>query len=98
MMNELPHDFPHIAPKDYHYEVLPFKNNVVSVWTVCQRGFTYNGYNPSRCIWGFYHTRKGDYYSPINAKRMGTVVDIKDTSPYTAMKLNLTPLEMAFRS
>ena len=98
MMNELPHDFPHTAPKGYHYEIVPYKTNVVSVWTVYRSGFTYNNHSPSRCIWGFYNTKKQQYHSPINAKRVGAVVDVKDTTPYTAMKLNLNPLEYALYS
>ena len=92
-MLELPDDFPHIAPEGYRYEVMQSKRNVVSIWTVYQRGFTYNDHNESYCIWGFYNTKTRTYYAPINSKKVGDVVYISDTSPYTAMPLNLNGLE-----
>ena len=93
---ELPNDFPHTAPQGYRYEVIQSKTNVISIWTVFERGFTYNDHNESHCIWGFYNTKKQQYHAPINAKKIGEVVDVKNTSPYTAMQLNLNPLELAF--
>ena len=93
---ELPNDFPHTAPKGYRYEVIQSKTNVISIWTVFERGFTYNDHNESHCIWGFYNTKKQQYHAPINAKKIGDVVDVNNTSPYTAMQLNLNPLELAF--
>ena len=98
MMNELPPSFSHQPPKGYRYEVLPYKSNVVSVWTVCNPGFVYNDGDPVRCIWGFYNTKKQQYYAPINSKKVGTPVDINDTTPYTAMQLKLNPLEYALYS
>lgn len=92
-MLELPDDFPHIAPEGYRYEVMQSKRNVISIWTVYQRGFTYNGHNESYCIWGFYNIKTRTYYAPINSKKVGDVVHISDTSPYTAMPLNLNGLE-----
>ena len=97
MKNETcPQDFPHIAPEGYRYTTLQHKRNVVSIWTVYQRGFTYNGNAESYCIWGFYNTKTNTYYAPINSKKVGDEVDVKDTTPYTAMQLNLNPLELAF--
>lgn len=93
---ELPNDFPHTAPQGYRYEVIQSKTNVISIWTVFERGFTYNDHNESHCIWGFYNTKKQQYHAPINAKKIGDVVDVDNTSPYTAMQLNLNPLELAF--
>jgi hypothetical protein len=49
-----------------------------------------------RTIWGFYNGKKGEYYAPINAKKAGSVVDIKQTRNYTAMQLNLKGLEVFF--
>ena len=94
--NELPQDFPHIAPEGYRYEVIQSKSNLLSIWTVYQRGFTYNGNAESHCIWGFYNTKTNTYYAPINSKKVGDKVDVKSTTPYTAMQLNLNPLELAF--
>ena len=92
-MLELPDDFPHIAPEGYRYEVMQSKRNVISIWSVFERGFTYNDHNESYCIWGFYNTKTRTYYAPINSKKVGDVVRISDTSPYTAMPLNLNGLE-----
>ena len=93
---ELPNDFPHTAPQGYRYEAIQSKTNVISIWTVFERGFTYNDHNESHCIWGFYNTKKQQYHAPINSKKIGDVVDVNNTSPYTAMQLNLNPLELAF--
>lgn len=91
---ELPITFTHEAPDGYRYEVFRKKANVLSIWTVHCRGFNYNGHDPTYCIWGFYDIKRGIYYSPINHKQLGNAIDIKDTSPYTAMpkpkvKINL---------
>jgi len=91
-MHELPGSFPHKAPKGYRYEVLQHQRHVVAIWTVYDRGFVYNDHSPSRCIWGFYNTKTKCYHSPINATKSGNTVDVKSTTPYTAMPLNLNPL------
>lgn len=96
MMNELPPTFSHQPPRGYKYQVVPFKTNVIAVWTIHLGQFVYNSGGVSRCIWGFYNTKKQQYHAPINSKRVGDVVDINRTTPYTAMQLNLTPLEIAF--
>ena len=93
---ELPNDFPHTAPQGYRYEVIQSKTNVISIWTVFERGFTYNDHNESHCIWGFYNTKTGNYHAPINSKKMGDVVKLEHTSPYSAMQLNLKGLEQFF--
>ena len=95
---ELPNDFPHTAPQGYRYEVIQSKTNVISIWTVFERGFTYNDHNESHCIWGFYNTKTGTYSSPINSTKCGDPVDISDTRDYTAMQLNLNPLEYVLYS
>ncbi len=94
--HELPQNFPHDPPKGYRYEVMQSKRNVISIWSVFERGFTYNDHNESYCIWGFYNTKTDTYYAPINSKKVGKDVRIEDTTPYTAMQLNLNPLELAF--
>ena len=96
-MERLPNDFHHIAPEGYCYEVIQSKRNLISIWTVFERGFTYNGYNKSYCIWGFYDKKKGCYYAPINSKTKGDEVNIRDTTPYSAMPIHLNPLERAFQ-
>ena len=45
---------------------------------------------------GFYNTKKRTYYAPVNSKQVGKEVDLSSTTPYTAMPLNLNPLEAAF--
>ena len=95
VLQGLPDDFPHKPPKGYRYATLQFKRNVVSIWTVHQHGFVYNGHTECYCIWGFYNTKEQQYYAPINSSKIGNKVDVNDTTPYTAMPLNLNPLEYA---
>ena len=94
-MIELPVDFPHSAPKGYSYEVELFKRNLLAIW-ICNHGeFSYTDKTP-KSIWGFYDTKRKCYLAPINATKQGDQVDIKNTRPYSAMQLNLNPLEAAF--
>ena len=96
---ELPHDFPHEPPKGYQYEVEQHRRNVVSIWLRFPNRFSYCD-TPPRTIWGFVktkHGRKGSitttYHAPINSNKIGAEVDINNTRNYTAMQLNLNPLE-----
>ena len=94
-------DFPHQAPDGYRYKVVRKNASTVAIWTVCNREFIYNDGNDSYCIWGFCKTRttkKGGttntYYAPINSNKIGAVVDIESTTPFSAMQLNFgNPLE-----
>ena len=95
-MIELPIDFPHEPPTGYRYETVQFKSNVVAIWTVCNPGFSYNGGDDIRCIWGFYNTKKRQYHSPINCKKVGSVVDVDDTRPYSSMPIQYKGLEAFF--
>ena len=103
MMNQLqlPPDFPHQPPKGYHYEVESFRRNVLRICIVNDGSFSYTDVAP-KCVWGFVKTTgkngssKNTYHAPINFNKVGNVVDISDTRPYTAMQLNLNPLEAAF--
>ena len=90
---ELPIDFCHEPPAGYRYEVIRKNSNVVAIWTVCNPGFIYNDGNDVRCIWGFYNTKTKTYYAPINSTKQGDLVNVNDTTPYTAMQLNLNGLE-----
>lgn len=94
-MNLCPPDFTHKAPEGYSYEFSSFKRNVTAIWLRNHSTFTYTS-DPVRTIFGFYDTKKGKYYSPINSKKMGKEVKLSDTTPYTAMPLQLNPLERAF--
>ena len=42
--------------------------------------------------------KKKCYYAPINSTKQGEQVDIHMTTPYTAMQLNLNPLEQCLMS
>ena len=93
-MLELPTDFHHEPPKKYSYFVDNHKGNVIAIWLQHHQTFSYTS-DVVRTIWGYFDTKKGQYYAPINSKKPGKVVNIKDTTPYTAMQLNLNPLEHA---
>lgn len=88
--------FIHKAPDGMHYEVEQFKRNIFSIWTCYDRNFDYNLGKPVRCIWGFYDYKKCQFFSPVNSSTVGKQVDFKNTRNYTAMPLNLNPLEAAF--
>ena len=90
----LPDGFPHKAPKGYSYQVKPFKRNVVAIWLQHPDHFNFTSDRVST-IWGFYNTKKKCYFSPVNATKQGNQVDISNTRAYTAMQLNLNPLEAA---
>ena len=95
-MIELPCDFPHKAPKGYSYEVYSFKRNMVSIWLRHHYDYSYSS-DVVRTIWGFYDNKKGCYYAPINSSKCGDQVDVNNTTPYSAMQLNLNPLMAAFQ-
>ena len=88
----------HKAPEGYHYEQEPnFKRNVTAIWLHHHKRYDYNLGKPVKTIWGFYNTKTKQFHAPVNSKTVGSVVIIQNTTPYTAMTLNLTPLEAAFR-
>jgi hypothetical protein len=89
-------EFPHTAPKGYSYEFVQFKTHVVAVWIHNHYRFVYNGGGSARSIWGFYNTKTKCYHSPVNAKTVGDQVSIEQTTPYSAMILKRTPLELAY--
>ena len=88
--------FPWKAPKGYHYEQTPFKRNVTAIWICPDRRYDYNNGKPIKCIWGFYNSKTKQWHSPVNSSTVGDVVDPARTSPYSAMLLNLNPLEACF--
>ena len=91
IMNLTIENFPHKPPEGYWYEIKPFKRNVLSIWLHHPNRYNYTD-DPVATIWGFYNTKKSQYYAPRNAKSVGDPVDINDTRDYTAMQLNLGPL------
>lgn len=86
-------EFPHKAPKGYSYESESFKRNVTAIWIVNHSHFDYCGKSHIRSIWGFHNSKTKEYFSPVNSKTVGKCVRIEDTTPYSAMIPNLTPLE-----
>ena len=86
------------APQGFHYEYESnFRRNLVRIWIVNEQPFLYKNGEPASSVWGFYNVKTKKYFSPKNAKTVGKEVDISDTTPYSAMTLNLNPLQMAFR-
>lgn len=96
-MIELPPDFIHEPPEGYHYEVETFRRNVHRICIINDGIFTYTNVAP-KSVWGFYDFKKRRYSAPINFSKKGDTVDIKNTTPYTAMQLNLNPLEQCLMS
>lgn len=86
----------HEEPEGYHYEFEIFKKNVTSIWLRDHRVYAYNGGKSVRCIWGFFNSKTNCYHAPINSSTVGSVVDIKHTTQYSAMQLNLNSLMSAF--
>lgn len=84
------------APKGYHYEVSEFKINVVAFWLCGGPTYIYKGGESPRTIHSFYNYKKNVWYSPINAKKVGTEVNPRNMRPWSAMPLNLNPLMAAF--
>lgn len=89
-------EFQHKAPKGYSYEFEQYKRNVVAIWIRNHSQFSYNGGAPVKSIWGFYNSKTREYHAPVNPKKVGDVVDINSTTPYSAMQLNLKGLEVFF--
>lgn len=89
-------EFPHSAPKGYSYEQRQFQRNIIGIWISFDCRFDYNNGDKVSCIWGFYNTKTRQYHAPINSGKIGDVVSIENTTPYSAMPLKLTPLEAAY--
>jgi hypothetical protein len=89
-------EFPHKAPTGYEYWTDDFKKTIKRIWIRNLGTFVYTGGEYPSSVWGFYDSRKKCYIAPINYKKPGKEVRIEDTTPYTAMQLNLNPLERAF--
>jgi hypothetical protein len=89
-------DFPHFAPEGYSYEFEDHNTRVVAIWLRHHRTYSFAEGKSVRSIWGFYSSKKREYYAPINSSKCGDKVSISDTTPYTAMQIKRTPLESAF--
>ena len=90
---ELPPDFIHEPPKGYRYRITQFRANVIGIWCDHLNHYCFSNGDKVSTIWGFYNTKKREYYAPINAKKIGAVVDINSTRPLTAMQINRRGLE-----
>ena len=89
-------DFPHSPPEGYSYQIETFKRNVLAIWIVNHRQFSYTDI-PPKSIWGFWCSKTGKYYAPINSKTKGKEVRIEDTTPFSSMPISLNPLMLAFQ-
>ena len=92
-MMELPLTFIHHPPDNCNYETKHFRLHVISIWLCDFNHFTYTDVRPIKTIWGFYNTRKEQYYSPLTSTKQGAPVDIHKTTPYSAMVPKYNPLE-----
>lgn len=88
--------FPHTPPEGYSYEFSEFNTRLVAIWMHHHCAYSFNDGKTVRTIWGFYSPKKREYYAPINSSKCGDKVNITKTTPYTAMQLKQTPLELAF--
>ena len=84
--------YPHNPPPGYEYWSESYSKTIDRIWIRNLGEFTYTEDKPST-VWGFYNKRTGEYIAPINWKKPGKVVKVEDTSPYSAMVLQLNPLE-----
>lgn len=81
--------YPHQPPEGYTYEATPFQRNVIAIWIRNHRWFSFNNGGTVRSIWGFYNTKTKQYHAPVNSRTVGDVVDVNDTTPYSAMQINV---------
>ena len=88
-------EFPHKAPQGYEYWTDDFNSKFVRIWIRNKKYFHYCDGHPS-AVWGFWNKKTKEYHSPVNHKKVGKVVNLTLTSPYSAMLLQLNPLMSAF--
>ena len=88
-------EFPHKAPKGYSYEFEDYNTRLTAIWLRHHNTYSYST-KSIRSIWGFYSSKKKQYFAPIHSSKCGDQVSISETTPYTAMQLKQTPLEKAF--
>ena len=76
----------HKAPEGYHYEFeKEFDSKFVRIMLRHHRQYDYNLGKPVATVWGFYNKKTGAFHSPVNAKKVGKIIDIYKTTPYTGM-------------
>jgi len=87
----------HKPPNGYHYEQEKnYKRNTTAIWLHHHKRYDYNLGKPVKTIWGFYNTKTRNFHAPVNSQTVGSVVDIGNTTPYTAMPIKQSPLEKFF--
>ena len=89
-------EFPHKPPTGYEYWTDQFSKTVIRIW-IRNIGteFVYTDTPPSS-VWGFFCQKTKQFKAPINHKKPGKVVKPENTTPYSAIQLNLNPLMSAF--
>ena len=85
----------HKPPQGFSYQRTKFNTKVDAIWILNHSKYSYTT-ETIKSIWGFYSPKTKKYYAPIDSKKVGKEVNIKDTTPYSAMQLNLNPLERCF--
>ncbi len=84
-------------PTGYEYWTDEYNKSVTRIWIRnVSREFIYGDDKHPSSVWGFYNKKKKEFQSPVNWKKPGKTVKLNDTTPYSAMTLNLNPLEAAF--
>jgi len=90
-------EFPHKAPEGFKYETDDYSKTMIRIWIRnCTREFIGTSEVHPRSVWGFFCRKKGQFIAPVNKNKPGKVVKAEDTTPYSAMQLNLNPLMYAF--
>jgi len=87
----------HTPPKGFSYEFESYKRNIIRIWIHNHYQFSYTS-KQVKSIWGFYNTSKKTFYAPIKSDKVGDVVEIEDTTPYSAMQIKkpLAPTVLQF--
>lgn len=88
--------FKHICPENMFYEVEEFKRGIFRIWICHKRKFDYNNGKPVRCVWGFFNYKKCKYFFPVNSNTLGKEVEFENTTPFTAMQIKKSPLDVFF--
>ncbi len=91
-------EFPHKAPEGFKYETDQFSKTVIRIWI---RNYNHEFVGCSephpKSVWGFFCQRTKQFKAPIHKDKIGKIVKPEDTTPYSAMQLNLNPLMSAFQ-
>jgi len=85
----------HKCPEGYHYEFeKEFSSKFVRITLHHHRKYDFNLGKPVSTIWGFYSKKTGAFYSPVDSKKPGKIIDIHKTTPYSGMlKPTVTRIE-----